>query len=44
MKVLIGTPIHQVKDYSMERWLANVRELRAHTPADLVLVDNSPGF
>ena len=40
MKVLIGTPIHQVKDYAMERWLKNVSELKH--PADLLLVDNSP--
>ncbi len=44
MKVLIGTPIHQIKDYAMERWLANVAELRRHTPADLLMVDNSPGL
>ena len=42
MKVLIGTPIHEVKDYSMERWLENVSKLEH--PADLLLVDNSPGL
>ncbi len=42
MKILIGTPIHQVKDYSMERWLENVAKLKY--PADLLLVDNSPGL
>ncbi len=41
MKILIGTPIHQVKDYSMERWLKNVSKLSY--PADLLMVDNSPG-
>ena len=41
MKVLIGTPIHQSKDYSMQRWLENVS--RQEHPADLLLVDNSPG-
>lgn len=40
MKVLIGTPIHEVKDYAMERWLENVAKLKY--PADLLLVDNSP--
>lgn len=44
MKILIGTPIHQVKDYSMERWLENVAKLLRETPADLLLVDNSPGL
>lgn len=41
MKVLIGTPIHICKDYAMERWLKNVSRLEY--PADLLLVDNSPG-
>lgn len=38
-KIIIGTPIHQSKDYSMERWLACVSAL--DYPADLLLVDNS---
>lgn len=41
MKVLIGTPIHVLKDYSMDRWLENVS--RQEHPADLLMVDNSPG-
>ncbi|OGH24596.1 MAG: hypothetical protein A3B47_03910 [Candidatus Levybacteria bacterium RIFCSPLOWO2_01_FULL_39_24] len=44
MKILIGTPIHQVKDYSMERWLKNVARLQKKTPADLFLIDNSSGL
>jgi len=44
MKILIGTPIHISKDYCMERWLENVAKLRQQTPADLLLVDNSPGL
>lgn len=43
MKILIGTPIHESKDYSMELWLQNVAKLRQFTPADLFLVDNSLG-
>ena len=43
-KVLIGTPIHQIKDYAMEKWLKNVTELQKNSPADLLLVDNSPGL
>ncbi len=42
MKILIGTPIHQVKDYAMERWLENVSKLEY--PADFLMVDNSPGL
>lgn len=42
MKILIGTPIHISKDYAMERWLENVSKLEY--PADLLLVDNSPGL
>src|SRR3990167_4343704 len=42
MKILIGTPIHQVKDYSMERWLENVSRLEY--PADFLMVDNSTGL
>lgn len=41
MKILIGTPIHEVKNYCMERWLQNVSGLTY--PADLLMVDNSPG-
>lgn len=44
MKILIGTPIHQTKDYCMERWLENVSKLLLEYPADLLLVDNSPGL
>src|SRR3990172_13367128 len=43
-KALIGTPIHECKDYSIQRWLQNVAKLQAKSPADLLLVDNSPGF
>lgn len=43
LKILIGTPIHVCKDYSMERWLKSVSQVRAEYPADLLLVDNSPG-
>src|SRR3989344_769052 len=42
MKILIGTPIHVSKDYSIERWLENVSKLTY--PADLLIVDNSPGL
>lgn len=42
MKILIGTPIHELKDYSMERWLECVSKLEY--PADLLIVDNSPGL
>src|SRR3989344_5552328 len=44
MKILIGTPIHAIKDYAMPRWLKNVAGLRKRTPADLLLVDNSPNL
>jgi hypothetical protein len=42
MKVLIGTPIHEIKDYCMHEWLKNVAEVIKITPAQLLLVDNSP--
>lgn len=42
MKILIGTPIHQVKNYSIPKWLKNVAQLQQEFPADLLLVDNSP--
>lgn len=44
MKILIGTPIHQAKDYCMERWLQNVFSLRKVYPCDFLMVDNSPGL
>ena len=44
MRVLIGTPIHEIKDYSMEKWLKNVSQLMSEYPADLLIVDNSPGL
>lgn len=40
-RVLIATPIHESKDYCMERWLQNVAELIKVTPSDVLLVDNS---
>lgn len=39
-KVLLGTPIHQCKDYSMERWLKSLSKFEF--PFDLLMVDNSP--
>src|SRR3990167_9798133 len=42
MKILIGTPIHQVKDYAIERWVKNVANLQRLSPSDLLLLDNSP--
>lgn len=44
MKILIATPIHQMKDYCMERWLANVAKLQLKYPYDLILADNSLGM
>lgn len=44
MKILIGAPIHICKDYSMERWLKNVFQVRTEYPADFFMVDNSPGL
>lgn len=44
MKILIATPIHEVKDYAMERWVENVAALLKESPVDLLLVDNSPGL
>lgn len=40
MKILIGTPIHQCKDYCMERWLKSVSKFTY--PHDFLMVDNSP--
>ncbi len=42
MKILIGTPIHESKDYCMKKWLKNVSDLRNATPADFLMIDNSP--
>lgn len=39
MKILIGTPVHESKDYSMERWLCSVSKF--DYPFDLLMVDNS---
>lgn len=40
MRILIGTPIHECKDYAMARWLESVSRL--DYPFDLLMVDNSP--
>lgn len=40
-KVLIGTPVHEVKDYCMKQWLENISQ--SDYPADLLMVDNSSG-
>lgn len=42
MKVLIGTPVHESKDYAMERWFDSVSKF--DYPFDLFIVDNSPGL
>ncbi len=39
MKILMGTPIHECKDYAMERWLESVSKL--DYSFDLLMVDNS---
>lgn len=39
MRILIGTPVHECKDYAMERWFESVSKL--DYPFDLLLVDNS---
>ena len=44
MKILIGTPIHESKDYCMKRWLDSVAKLIQKSPTDLLLVDNTPGI
>jgi len=38
---LIGTPIHEVKDYSMRRWLKSVSEITTDAEWKLFMVDNS---
>ncbi len=40
MKILIGTPIHECKDYAVEKWLKSVSKL--DYPFDLLMIDNSP--
>ncbi|MBF8249470.1 MAG: hypothetical protein HW400_71 [Candidatus Levybacteria bacterium] len=44
MRILLGTPVHECKDYAMERWLESVSKL--NYPFDLLLIDNSenPGY
>lgn len=39
MKVLLGTPVHESKDYAMDKWMASIAVL--DYPFDLLLVDNS---
>jgi len=43
MRVLIGTPIHELKDYCMEKWLKNVAKVQKQYRADLLMIDNSKG-
>lgn len=43
MRVLIGTPIHELKDYGMEKWLKNVAQVQKQYPVDLLMIDNSKG-
>ena len=40
MKILLGTPVHISKDYSVKQWLECVSRLSY--PIDLLIVDNSP--
>ena len=39
MRILIGTPVHESKDYSMAKWLESVSKF--NYPFDLLMVDNS---
>lgn len=39
-RVLLGTPIHESKDYSIARWLGSISKF--DYPFDLLMVDNSP--
>jgi len=39
MRVLLGTPIHESKDYAMDKWIASVSKF--DYPFDLLMVDNS---
>ena len=43
MKILIATPIHELKDYSMRRWLKSVSEIKVDNSDEwkLLMVDNS---
>lgn len=43
MKILIGTPVHESKDYSMQRWLKSVSEIKVDKNHQwrLFMVDNS---
>lgn len=40
-KVLIGTPIHETKEYSLQRWLNNIKSF-TYPNFDVLVVDNSP--
>jgi hypothetical protein len=44
MKILIATPIHEIKDYCIEQWLRNVFKLQQKFPSDFLMVDNSVGL
>jgi hypothetical protein len=43
MKILIGTPIHEIKDYAIKRWLKSVSEIEVDKKDSwrLLMVDNS---
>ncbi len=45
MKVLIGTPVHESKDYGLKQWLKSVSEIEVPSSCQwlLYMVDNSPG-
>lgn len=40
-KILVACPTHLVKDYSMQRWIDNVKSF-TYPNLDILLVDNSP--
>jgi hypothetical protein len=41
MRILVGTPVHASKDYSIEKWLANIALIQQIYPMDVFIVDNS---
>ncbi len=40
-KILVACPTHEVKDYSMQHWIDNVKAF-THPNFDILVVDNSP--
>lgn len=43
IKILLGTPTFEGKEYCLDFWIKTIKEIKKTYPCDIILVDNSKG-